>query len=75
MNLGECDVVASIAPTKSRLLLADFSHPFAYVPVSYLIPTPHSTLDFLAAIRPFPLSVSLSRNRYNNNCNLYKYNF
>ncbi len=62
MSLGECDVVASVAPTKSRLLLADFSHPFAYVPVSYLIPAPHSIINFLAAVKPFPISVSWSRN-------------
>ncbi|KAI9553612.1 hypothetical protein GHT06_021534 [Daphnia sinensis] len=49
----EIDMIISLSPTQSRLSFLDFSHPTLYVPVSFLIPVPDSSVKVEAVVKPF----------------------
>ena len=52
------------AVTEPRLKLLDVSHPYSYMPVSFLIPSPHSTVNVFAVFESFQISVGLRLNYF-----------
>ncbi|KAK4013130.1 hypothetical protein OUZ56_025370 [Daphnia magna] len=56
----EIDMIISLSPTQSRLSFLDFSHPTLYVPVSFLIPLPDSSVKVEAVVKPFEPKVWLA---------------
>ncbi|XP_057378543.2 uncharacterized protein LOC130700509 [Daphnia carinata] len=57
---AEIDVIISLSSTQSRLAFLDFSHPTLYVPVSFLIPHPDSSVKVEAVVKPFQPKVWLA---------------
>jgi hypothetical protein len=44
--------------TLARIGHIDFTYPYLYTPVSYMMPVPDSTANIKAVVQPFQLSVS-----------------
>jgi len=51
-------------PTPSRTQLVEFTNPILYLPVSYLIPLPISTLNVLSFVKPFQAWVTRNKFHY-----------
>ena len=45
--------MASSVPTFPRVAKIEYTHPFVYVPVSYLIPVPGKFINILSSTKPF----------------------
>ena len=52
--------MATVAPTKARAEVVDFTHPSIYIPVTFAIPPPHISYNILAVFEPFQYSASIS---------------
>jgi len=45
--------MASSVPTFSRVARVEHTHPFIYLPVSYLIPVPGRFINIVSSTKPF----------------------
>ena len=51
----------TVSPTSARTALVDYTQPYLYIPITYIIPRPESSVNFLAVVQPFKNSVYLNK--------------
>ncbi len=51
-------MVATVSSTESRATIVDFTHPNIYIPVTFAIPPPDTSVNVLAVIQPFQFPVA-----------------
>jgi len=49
----EYDMMTNSVPTPSRAAIVDYSHPIAFIAVSYLIPSSYKSNNLFSATKPF----------------------
>ena len=53
-------MMTNSVPTPSRAAIVDYSHPIAFIAVSYLIPSSYQSNNFFSTTKPFQTWVKTS---------------
>ena len=61
-------MMTNSVPTPSRATIVDYSHPIAFIAVSYLIPSSYKSNNLFSATKPFQTWVKTCLKKYVLSC-------